>query len=67
MEKLSVSSAKIKVIKCSFETYWYNDKIGQEYYIEDYSHRDYYVRINGHLRGILRKDAEFLNKKNPLI
>ncbi len=67
MKKLSVSLSKIKIVKCSFDTYWYKNSIGEEFYIEDYSHRDYYVKIDGYLRGILKTDAEFLNKENPLI
>lgn len=67
MEKLSTLPAKIKIIKCSFDTYWYSDKIGEEYYIEDHSSRDYYVKIDGNLRRIIKNDAEFLNQKNPLI
>ena len=67
MEKLSILPAKIKIIKCSFDSYWYNGKIGEEFYIEDHSNRDYYVNINGNLRAILKIDSEFINKKNPLI
>lgn len=67
MKKLSVSLSKIKIVKCSFDTYWYKNSIGKEFYIEDHSHRDYYVKIDGYLRGILKIDAVFLDKKNPLI
>ena len=67
MEKLSILPAKIIIKKCSHSDYWYKDKIGKEFNIEDYSNRDYYVRIDGYLRAILKSDSEFINKKNPLI
>ena len=54
---------KIKVIKCSSEKYWYNDKIGQEFTVAQSSIRDYYVSDNGRLKGILVCDTELINEK----
>ena len=51
MEKLSILPAKITIKKCSHKDYWYNDKVGKDFYTEDHSHRDYYVRIDGNLRA----------------
>jgi hypothetical protein len=42
--------------------------VGQTLTFEDYSPRDYYVRMNdGILRSILVNDVEFVDKKSPLI
>lgn len=65
MEQLEVADMRILVTGCSSEQYWYRDSVGEIFKAESFSHRDFYVRINGYLRGILRKDAEFLNKKSP--
>lgn len=67
MEKLTISQSKIKITGCSFEKYWYKKLIGKEFYIEDYSTRDYYVIYEGAIRAILKRDAVFLNKEHPLI
>ncbi len=68
MEKsIETADLRIEVKKCTSDKFWYCELIGHKLKIEDISIRDFYVIHDGKLRGILRKDAEFLNKKNPLI
>lgn len=61
-----VADMRIVIKKSSYETYWYSKHIGDVFLVEDFCHRDFYVRYNDSLRAILRIDAEFLDKKNPL-
>jgi hypothetical protein len=53
---------RVKIIKCTWSTYWYNDKIGEEFDVEYETVRDYYVGTNKfethYSRGILKADAE---------
>ena len=42
---------KIKIISCEKESFWYSDKIGQEFYSTDYDHRSYQVTPEG---GLIR-------------
>ncbi len=67
MEELEVADMRIIIKKCSFDKYWYSKHIGDVFFVESYCSRDYYILFDGNLRAILRADAEFLNKKNPLI
>jgi hypothetical protein len=68
MEEMQAFDKKIKIVKCSYDTFWYKDLVGQTLTFEDYSPRDYYVRTrDGILRSILVNDVEFVDKKSPLI
>ena len=65
---MQVFDKKIKIIKCSYDTFWYKDLVGQTLSFENYSLRDYYVRsADGTLRGVLSIDVELVDKKSPLI
>lgn len=55
---MTMFGKKIKVVKCSFENFWYNDKIGQTFTVVEDSVRDYYVLDGGVVRGILIIDVE---------
>lgn len=63
MEELEVADMRILIHQCSVKEYWYSEFIGEVFKAESYSHRDFYVVYNNSIRAILRKDAEFLNKK----
>lgn len=39
---------KVKVVKCEAKSYWYSDKIGQVFEVEDYDKSDYRVIKSGH-------------------
>ena len=68
MEEMQVFDKKIKIIKCSYDTFWYKDLVGQTLTFEDYSPRDYYVRMDdGKIRGVLSIDVKLVDKKSPLI
>jgi hypothetical protein len=67
MKSVKVSSSTIKVVKCSFNSFWYNDLIGSEFIIQDDSIRDFFVLHEGRIKSILKTDADFIDKKNPLI
>jgi hypothetical protein len=60
---MTMFGKKIKVVKCSFEKFWYSDKIGETFTVVEDSTRDYYVLDGSSLRGILIIDTEPLNKK----
>ena len=67
MEEMQVFDKRIKIIKCSHDTFWYKDLVGQTLSFEDYSPRDYYVRTDdGKIRGVLSIDVELVDKKSPL-
>jgi hypothetical protein len=55
----------IKITSCSFDTFWYNDRIGDIFEIVGYSLRDYYVMDGDRVKGILIKDVVLI-KKSPL-
>jgi hypothetical protein len=59
-EIVEVAKIKIKILKCSQPTFWYKNKIGQDFTIIDISGRDYYVFYNGSCFGVLIVDAKVL-------
>jgi len=65
---MQVFDKKIKIVKCSYDKFWYKDFVGQTFIFEYCSTRDYYIRSNkGVLRGILIDDVELIDEKSPLI
>lgn len=64
---IETADLRIVIKKCSSDKFWYCELIGYKFKIENLSTRDFYVLHNGSIKSILRRDAEFLNKKNPLI
>lgn len=54
------SELKIKITKCSCDSFWYNSKIGKSFSVSNITGRDYYTIENGSSKGILRVDAEIL-------
>ncbi len=47
---------KVKVVKCGRNNWWYSDKIGEEFEVEDYDKTDFRVIENGHL--LYKEDVE---------
>jgi len=57
---IEISSLKIRITKCSFESFWYNTEVGKTFNVSDISSRDYYTIDNGSTKGILRIDTEII-------
>ena len=57
---------KVKITKNNDENYWYNDRIGEVFEVEETRHSLYY-RANGRYKGcyIDKDDCEII-KENPL-
>ncbi len=56
-EIVEVAKFRVKILKCSQHTFWYNDRIGEEFSVIDVSSRDYYVFEKESSHGILIVDA----------
>jgi len=39
---------KVRITQSSKPSYWYADKVGQEFYVTDHDHRSYKVTPGGH-------------------
>lgn len=50
---------KVKIISCQKPSFWYADKIGNEFYVTDHDYRNYKVTPNGHYIRIY--DCEILS------
>lgn len=57
---MTTTTLKIKIVKCSHEKYWYKDRVGEIFNVDDVCVRDYYVNIDKSLKGILKIDTEIL-------
>ena len=66
-EVFYTADMRIVIKKCSFDEFWYKDLIGIIFNIDSFCNRDYYVKHDGHLKAVLRSDAEFIDKKNHII
>jgi hypothetical protein len=61
-EIVEVVKFKIKILKCSQPTFWYSDKVGQEFSVVDVSTRDYYISDDkGSTHGVLIVDSLIIN------
>lgn len=54
---------KVKVLKCSKPTYWYANKIGQEFEVSQFTNDDHYSLINTPLHCLDKKDCEIVKSK----
>lgn len=50
---------RVKIISSQKESFWYSDKIGQEFYVTDHDYRSYRVTPNGYYIRIY--DCEILS------
>lgn len=57
---MTTTTLKIKIVKCSHEKYWYKDKVGETFNVDDVCVRDYYVNVDKSLKGILKIDTEIV-------
>ena len=57
---MTKTTLKIKIVKCSHEKYWYKDRVGEIFNVDDVCVRDYYVNIDKSLKGILKIDTEIV-------
>lgn len=55
---------KVKVVKCSSESYWYKDRVGEEFDVEDYENHKYNI-ISGEKEDwiIYKSDCEVIQEK----
>lgn len=52
---------KVRIVKCSIDTYWYNAHIGAEYFV--YELNNYYVMDIGNITHyILKSDCEVIEQ-----
>lgn len=56
---LICKAMKVKIISSQKTTFWYADKIGQEFYVEDHDYRSYQIFPDGHFIRII--DCEILS------
>ena len=62
-EIVGVAKLRIKIIKCSHEKYWYNNRVGEIFSVVDECVRDFYVKNqNGTSYGVLKIDAEVVSE-----
>lgn len=59
---METTTLKIKIIKCSHDKFWYKDRVGEVFNVDDVCVRDYYVKLGKglSLSGILKIDAEIV-------
>ena len=59
---ITTTTLRVKIIKCSHDKYWYKDRVGEVFNVDDICVRDYYVRLGKgrSLSGILKIDAEII-------
>jgi len=61
MEEVETTTVRVVINKSSSDKYWYNDKIGETFLVEDFGVRDYYVKRDGFIvAGILKIDSEII-------
>lgn len=60
MEEVETTTIRVVINKSSSDKYWYSNRIGETFLVEDIGVRDYYVRINGNTSGILKIDANLI-------
>lgn len=51
---------KVRIVRCSNQSYWYKDMIGEEFKLVFESPRDYFVKVKGEKveRAIPQMDGE---------
>lgn len=52
---------KIIVTSCEDESFWYSDRIGEEFVVADETDKSYEVKSGSKYGCILKKDAEFIS------
>ncbi len=60
MEELIPVAGKIRIVKCSSDKYWYNNRVGELLNIHDICVRNFYIKEDDIIRGILRIDVELV-------
>jgi hypothetical protein len=59
---IATTTLKVKIIKCSHDKFWYKDRIGEIFNVDDVCAREYYVKPGKgfNLSCILKIDAEIV-------